>query len=96
MDGLDITATRTSSNRAGYSQTLPPRRLRSRLARHAKAIWFFIVVVLPTIAAATYLIGFAADQYVSEARFVVRGTSSQSPGILSGLLQTAGGVAGAG
>jgi capsular polysaccharide transport system permease protein len=48
------------------------------------------MVVLPTVVAGGYLYGVASDQYVSEARFVVRGPSQQSPGVLSGLLQTAG------
>ncbi|MDB5369625.1 MAG: Polysaccharide export inner-rane protein BexC/CtrB/KpsE family [Roseomonas sp.] len=34
---------------------------------------FMLLVVLPTIIAGIYLYGFAAGQYVSEARFVVRG-----------------------
>lgn len=50
---------------------------------------FLLVVGLPTVAAATYYIGYAADQYVSEAEFVVRG-QSQSQSTLSTLLQSTG------
>ena len=42
-----------------------PRRLRMR---H----WFALLVVLPTLLVAGYYVGFAADIYESEARFLVR------------------------
>ena len=90
MDGLDIAASRATANRAGYRHSPPPVRLRSRIGRNSRAIWFFFLVVLPTAASAVYLFGYAADQYVSEARFVVRGQPTQSPGMLSSLLQGAG------
>lgn len=35
--------------------------------------WIALFVILPTLIVGTYMFGFAADQYVSEARFVVRG-----------------------
>lgn len=67
----------------------PPRRpvRRHRLLRHA---WFLLVVVLPTLLAAGYLFAFAADQYVSEARFVVRGSQQQVPSLLSNFMQSTG------
>jgi capsular polysaccharide transport system permease protein len=46
--------------------------------------------VAPTVATSVYYIAFAADQYVSEAKFVVRGPAAQASGGLSSLLQTAG------
>jgi capsular polysaccharide transport system permease protein len=63
-----------------------------RLRRLARKHPFLLAVVLPTLLAAVYLFGVAADQYVSEARFVVRGraqaSSAASP--LGTLLGTAG------
>lgn len=46
--------------------------------------------MLPTLLVAGYYFFFAADQYVSEAKFVVRGPNTQAPGMFSGLLQSAG------
>lgn len=53
-------------------------------------VWFAFVVLLPTLLSSVYMFGFAADQYVSEARFIVRGPASQSAGMLSGILQSTG------
>lgn len=47
----------------------PPRRTRRPLLRRPFLWW----VLVPTLLVAAYLYGWAADQYVSEARFVVRG-----------------------
>ena len=64
---------------------LPPRRRRRRsLLRHP----FFWWVIAPTLLVAAYLYGLAADQFVSEARFVVRGRGEASaPSIGSALAQ---------
>lgn len=51
---------------------------------------FLIVVVLPTLLAALYYFVIAADQYESEARFVVRSTQSQMPQGTGGLGQVLG------
>lgn len=51
---------------------------------------FLAVVVLPTLFAALYFFGVAADQYESEARFVVRSTQSQLPQGTGGLGQMLG------
>ncbi len=83
MDGLDI-AVKTSSRRLGAGLRAPLKR---RLARFAP---FGLVVILPAILAAIYLFAIASDQYVSEARFVVRGPNQQTPNALSSILQTAG------
>ena len=86
MDGL---TTGPADLRTRYENKAPYRRpswLRRFLARRG---WFLLIVVLPTIAAATYYYGVAADQYVSEARFVVRGPQSNGPNI-SGLGQVLG------
>ena len=90
MDGLDITITESPDRQSGYRTVTPRRPIRSRLKRHGKLIAFLLVVGLPTLLTSIYYICFAADQYVSEAKFVVRGPAAQSPGMLSSLLQTAG------
>ncbi len=87
MDGLDLKLAGTSTHNGGY-RGIPARR--SPFRKLLRMLPFLLVVVLPTVAAGTYLFGFAAFQYVSEAKFVVRGPSSQSPGMFSSLLQTAG------
>ena len=90
MDGLDLTIAQASANLAGYRNGPPRRRRQSWLRRHVRLASFLLVVALPTAATTAYLTGFAADQYVSEAKFVVRGPTSQAPGMLTSLLQTAG------
>ncbi len=51
---------------------------------------FMLVVLLPTLLTGIYYFGFAADQYVSEARFVVRSSSRQAPSGLGSLLSNVG------
>jgi capsular polysaccharide transport system permease protein len=53
-------------------------------------MFFLLMVVLPTLLAGIYYFAFAADQYVSEAQFVVRGPAAQSSGMLNTILQTTG------
>jgi capsular polysaccharide transport system permease protein len=48
------------------------------------------MVVLPTLAAAVYLFCIASDQYISEARFVVRSAQKQGSSGLGALLQSSG------
>jgi capsular polysaccharide transport system permease protein len=84
MDGLDIAVESGSQRISGIRMRAPFRR---RLARFAP---FGLVVILPTIVAAIYLFAIAADQYVSEGRFIVRGPNQQAPNALSSILQTAG------
>ena len=90
MDGLDIAVGQASPQVSGYRNLQPRRPLQSRVKRHGKMLSLLLFVMLPTALVATYYIGFAADQYVSEAKFVVRGPATQSPGMISSLLQTAG------
>ncbi len=87
MDGLDLKLTGTSTTPGSY-RGMPPRR--SALRRFTRMLPFLLVVVVPTVLSGVYLFAFAADQYVSEARFVVRGPATQSPGMMSSLLQSAG------
>ena len=65
----------------------PPPSLWSRLRRRLP-LWLFVLI--PTMLAAVYEFGFAAEQYVSEAKFVVRGAAAPSAGVLTSLLQGAG------
>ena len=98
MDGLDVSRVGADGGLTGYD----PGRLREREhMRHRRpSLWarlrrralFAVVVVLPTIATAIYYIGYASDQYMSEAQFVVRGVS-QAPSALSTLISTATGTA---
>lgn len=88
MDGLDLSL---GTGIASLLQrrpdgTEPPRRRRPKLLSP-----FMLVVVLPTLLSAIYFLFLASPQYVSEAQFVVRGQGTSSPGMLSSLLQTAGG-----
>ncbi|MGA0596486.1 hypothetical protein [Enterovirga sp. CN4-39] len=48
------------------------------------------MVIAPTIAAAIYLFAIASDQYISEARFVVRNAQKQGGSGIGALLQNAG------
>lgn len=90
MDGLDVTVVGSTSRTLGYSgreRQLRPLAPKRGLTRFGP---FLLLVVLPTIFFAIYLYGFASDQYVSEAKFVVRGPTQQSASGLSGLLASAG------
>jgi capsular polysaccharide transport system permease protein len=84
MDGLDIAVKPISQRLSGAHTRLPLKR---RLSRYLP---FGLVVIVPALIAAIYLFAIASDQYVSEARFVVRGPNQQSPNAFSSLLQTAG------
>jgi len=52
--------------------------------------WMALVVGVPTLLSAIYFGGFAADEYVSQARFVIRGAGQKSAQIatLANLVQT--------
>lgn len=62
--------------------------------RPRKSLWarllFCALVLLPTAATAVYLFAIATDQYISEARFVVRSAQRQNVGGLSAFLQSSG------
>ena len=55
-----------------------------------KGRMFFLLVILPTLAAAIYLFVFASDQYVSEARFVIRSPQKQGVSGLGAILSSSG------
>ena len=72
---------------------LPPPKPRSRLKRflrHPFTWW----VLAPTLLAIAYFYGYASNQYVSEARFVVRSRADAPQVSLSGMLSAAVGGAG--
>lgn len=75
----------------------PAHRNRSLTARARDWIWnkrmFLLIVALPTLLVAGYYFVVAADQYQSEAHFMVR-TSEPTPVIGSGLGQVLSSVAG--
>ena len=87
MDTLEFSLrdTATSLLRKAERNRPPPMR------RRRLPVAFLLLVMLPTLLAAIYFFGIASPQYVSEAQFVVRGQGNQNPGMLSSLLQTAGG-----
>jgi capsular polysaccharide transport system permease protein len=66
----------------------PRSRLMAKLWRRR---WFLLLVVLPTLIAATYFYVFAAGQYVSEARFVVRGQQESRSASIGEMLGAAAG-----
>lgn len=52
--------------------------------------WFSAIVVLPSALAVLYFGLIASDQYVSEARYIVRSVNNTHMSVLGNLLQTAG------
>jgi len=52
-------------------------------------IWFWAIVGLPTLLAAVYFFGIAADLYVSEVKFVIRGPTKSPSNMISAMLQSA-------
>lgn len=88
MDGLDVTLAGTDSGLAGY-RTRPRRP--SLWSRARRKLGFILVVVVPTLVASGYYVFYAADQYMSDAMFVVRG-QSQSASALSTILTSTTGI----
>ena len=90
IDGLDAPIPETSIPRQRLvSRRMPPppptvwQRAKAWLSA-ALCVWF------PTVVAAIFLCGFATDQYVSEAKFVVCGASGSQLILLSGMLSISG------
>lgn len=69
----------------GRAQRRP--KVRFRLTKRSM---FFLLVLLPTFTAAFYLFAIASDQFLSEARFVVRSPQKQGVSGLGALLQGSG------
>ena len=57
-----------------------------------KRFWFFLFVILPSVLAAAYYGLIASDQYVSEARFIIKSPGQRPTQIstLASLIQTTG------
>ncbi|MGI4747327.1 MAG: hypothetical protein ACRYFY_14995 [Janthinobacterium lividum] len=88
MDGLDIIA---AEGVAGLlRRPVSEHRHSARRSRVKPWLPFLIFVMLPTLVAAIYFLGFASPQYVSEAKFVVRGQANAPTGMLSSLLMPGG------
>jgi capsular polysaccharide transport system permease protein len=85
MDGLQLPIGETESRYRRSARPPAPNR-KSLSGRLRRRLPLLLTVILPTILASIYYFVFAADQYVSEARFVVRGASTMQPGVLSTLL----------
>ncbi|AOY97557.1 hypothetical protein BKK79_37095 (plasmid) [Cupriavidus sp. USMAA2-4] len=80
----------TADGLASARAAATPPRHAGWAARWRRQRFFLATVVLPTLLAALYYFGCAADQYESEARFVVRSTQSQLPNAGGGLGQMLG------
>lgn len=81
---------RLIAGRAATSRQGPIGQTLQRLGRHY-GLWLFIVAFLvPSVGAIVFYGFIAADCYISEARFTVRGVNSQQLGGLSVLLRTFG------
>ncbi len=61
----------------------------------APNIWFWAIVGVPTLFAAVYFFGIAADQYMSEAEFIVRGPGAEKS-MMSGVSSLMSGGGGEG
>lgn len=73
----------------------PPPEPQPRLASRLSGLWrkpFFLLVILPTLVAATYFYGIAAPQYVSEARFIVNSRNNDG-GMQAAAMRAAAGAA---
>jgi capsular polysaccharide transport system permease protein len=70
---------------AGTDTVRPPAR-----QSNWNPVLFVVVVVLPMLLATLYFVFIAADQYVSETRFLVRSPQRASSGLISGFLQSTG------
>ncbi len=90
MDGIDVTTPDSATRSTRYRLELPSRKRPSWLKRHAKLVSFTLFVLIPTLIVSIYYFAFASDQYVSEAKFVVRGPAAQSQSMVSSLLQSTG------
>src|SRR3954449_3372703 len=78
---------------AGWSGPVAMPGLPTRLRRFVKRNAYTVTVLLPTLLAALYFYGFAALQFESEARFLVRGRSGGAgpgSGAASEMMQSAG------
>lgn len=80
-----------SASRSDEKSGINVRHISAWSKRHFA---FLLTVVLPTLLAVIYYGFVASPQYVSQADFVVRGQTPQTPGLLAGILPTGGGAGG--
>ena len=52
--------------------------------------WQWCIIIIPSLLAALYFFAIASDQYMSEARFIVRSPNGEMPTILGSVLQSTG------
>lgn len=90
MDGINAQVSHAEPQLRRFQPRRAPPPRPSLWSRVRRRLPLFLFVVVPTIGAGIYEFGFAANQYVSEAKFVVRGAATQSPSMLTSLLQGAG------
>ncbi len=91
MDGIDIPVRGVIDAQSDrFGQGTRKVHKPSWFKRNLRMLSFLLAVVAPTALVGTYYFAFAADQYVSETKFVVRGPTAQAQGMLSSLLQTTG------
>jgi capsular polysaccharide transport system permease protein len=71
-------------------QEAPPAAVRALQRSRVQSLAFALTVLLPTLLGGLYAFVIAADVYVSEAQFWVRGNRQAQPSVLGGLLGAAG------
>ncbi|MEJ5155928.1 capsule biosynthesis protein [Gluconobacter wancherniae] len=87
MAKLFITSASRSDVKFGLS-------IRQITAWGRRRVVFLLMVVLPTLLAIIYYGLIASPQYVSQADFIVRGQTPQTPGLLAGILSSGGATGG--
>lgn len=71
-------------------EEVPSSAARARQRSGVRMLAFAVTVLLPTLLGGLYAFAIAADVYVSEAQFWVRGNRQAQPSVLGGLLGAAG------
>jgi len=88
---VDLVRRATTARFAAVAGVLPPRyAVKIGAFFGSLNIWFWAIVGLPTLITGVYLFAIAADLYVSEVRFVVRGPAKTPVSSITAMLQSAG------
>jgi capsular polysaccharide transport system permease protein len=91
---VDLVRRATTTRFAAVAGVLPPRyAVKIGAFFSSLNIWFWAIVGLPTLITGVYFFAIAADLYVSEVRFVVRGPTKSPASSISAMLQSAAGSA---
>jgi capsular polysaccharide transport system permease protein len=90
MDGLNIPVSEADGRFERFDRHRRPLQRPSAWRRTMRYLPIMLVVVLPTLLATIYYFCIATEQYVSEARFVVRGPEQSQPSMISSVLQGVG------